>query len=465
MNRISMKHDARKTALQILIKIQAKRLPLDLVIEDFQFVIHDMDPRDRRLMNAIVYGVLRWRSRLDRVIAESSRTALHKIEPRIRDILRIAIFQLVYLDRVPESAAIDTAVELAKEASTSLGAPGFVNGVLRNAQKIWKKVYDPPETVPLVQKLAWKHAIPEWMLERWVSRFGEERATLLAQSINRIPAMTLRVNTLKTKPEKLFEKLKGRVGEIGMNAFLPEAIDFSHPEGAIDKLPGFKEGFFQIQDAAAQLVTRLLSPEAGEFVLDACAGYGGKTGHIAQCMGNRGEITAVDISSAKLKRLGPEMQRLGVSIVQTRSLDLSREEAVLSLGRFDRILLDAPCSGMGVIRRNPDIKWNRDPESLKIFSEKQERLLENLAKILKPGGLLVYAVCSSEPEEGSELIESFLEKHPEMQKEMPDKNVPASARRFFTKEGYCMPWQESFELDGFFACALRKGGKRKRVKG
>ncbi|MDL2286438.1 16S rRNA (cytosine(967)-C(5))-methyltransferase RsmB [Desulfococcaceae bacterium OttesenSCG-928-F15] len=458
-----MKHDARKTALQILVKIQGKRLPLDRAIEDFQNTINAMDPRDRRLMNAIVYGVLRWRSRLDRVIAESSRTSILKIEPGIRDILRMALFQLIYLDRVPESAAINTAVELAKETSTSRGAAGFVNGVLRNAQKIWKKVYDPPENLPLVQKLSWKHAVPEWMMEGWVSRFGEERATLLASSINRIPSMTLRANTLKTSPQKLFETLQGKMGEISMNAWLSEAIDFSHPDGAIDKLPGFKDGLFQIQDAAAQLVTHFLSPRQGERILDACAGYGGKTGHIAQYMKDKGEIFAVDLSSAKLKRLEHEMQRLGVTSVQAKPLDLSREDLALSMGRFDRILLDAPCSGMGVIRRNPDIKWNRRPESLKDFSERQGLLLENLAKALKPGGLLVYAVCSTEPEEGLDVIESFLEKHPEMKREKPGIDFPERARALFTEKGDFMPWQESFELDGFYACALRKGGKRKLV--
>ncbi|MCW7753749.1 16S rRNA (cytosine(967)-C(5))-methyltransferase RsmB [Desulfobotulus sp. H1] len=458
-----MQSDARKTALQVLIKIQAKHLPLDLVIEDFQSTINAMDPKDRRLMNAIVYGVLRWRSRLDRVIGASSRTPIQKIEPKIRDILRIAIFQLIYLDRVPESAAIHTAVELTKHISTTRGAPGFVNGVLRNAQKSWKEVYDPPENEPFTARMAWKHAIPEWMLLRWTARFGETKTALLSQYVNRIPAMTLRVNRLRTDTESLKALLDDKVKEITPNPWVPDALDFSHPEGSIDRLPGFKDGFFQIQDAAAQLATFMLAPRPGERILDACAGYGGKTGHMALLMQNKGDITAADINGSKLMRLSHEMERLGVHIVKTRTLDLTRGDAAMNLGRFDRILLDAPCSGMGVIRRNPDIKWNRDEKSLEHFSRRQAELLDTLAGLLKPGGLMVYAVCSTEPEETTEVVNAFLERHPEMKKEAPGTKFPQEARALITEQNDFMPWQETFELDGFFATAFRKSGRRKVV--
>lgn len=458
-----MQSDARKTALQILIKIQARRLPLDLVIEDFQATINAMDPKDRRLMNAIVYGVLRWRSRLDRVVSESSRMPLHKIEPRIRDILRIAIFQLIYLDRVPESAAIHTAVDLTKFISSTRGAPGFVNGVLRSVQKNWRNVYDPPADTPILQRLAWKHAIPEWMLERWLSRFGEERTNRLAQFVNRIPSLTLRVNRLRADQEKLLDLLHDRVKDIEPNPWVEDALDFSHPDGAIDRLPGFRDGFFQIQDAAAQLVSLLLAPCSGERILDACAGYGGKTGHIAQLMQNKGELFASDLNAAKLMRLGHEMQRLGITIVKTQTADLTDEKSTLTMGRFDRILLDAPCSGMGVIRRNPDIKWNREPDGFAHFSRRQARLLHTLSALLKPGGCLVYAVCSTEPEETTDIIDAFLADHPEMQREVPGDSFPEQARVFITEQGDFMPWKESFMLDGFFAVILRKGGRRKMI--
>lgn len=458
-----MQSDARTIALQVLIKIQARRLPLDLVIEDFQGAINAMDPKDRRLMNAIVYGVLRWRSRLDRVIAESSRTPMHKIEPKIRDILRIAIFQLIYLDRVPESAAIHTAVELTKSISSTRGAPGFVNGVLRNVQKVWRTIYDPPAGTPTLQRLAWKQAIPEWMLERWIARFGEERLEDLAQSVNRIPSMTLRINTLRTDMPTMMDLLKERVQDVQANPWMENALDFDHPDGAIDRLPGFRDGFFQIQDAAAQLVTLLLGPRSGERILDACAGYGGKTGHIAQIMQNKGEIIAADISAPKLMRLGHEMTRLGIHTVKTQALDLTRDKDIMNLGRFDRILLDAPCSGMGVIRRNPDIKWNREPDGFGHFAQRQARLLHTLAGLLKPGGLMVYAVCSTEPEETTEVIDTFLSAHPEMQREKPGVHFPAQAEGLITEKGDFMPWKATFELDGFFATALRKTGRRKVI--
>jgi 16S rRNA (cytosine967-C5)-methyltransferase len=301
------------------------------------------------------------------------------------------------------------------------------------------------------------------MLERWCARFGEEKTEALAQSVNRIPAMTLRVNRLRTDQKKVLELLTDKVRDIQPNPWVEDAIDFSHPDGAIDRLPGFRDGFFQIQDAAAQLVTLMLAPRSGERVLDACAGYGGKTGHMAQLMQNKGEILASDLSAAKLMRLSHEMQRLGITLVKTQAADLTHEQSSLNLGRFDRILLDAPCSGMGVIRRNPDIKWNREPGGFGHFSQRQARLLHTLSLLLKPGGLMVYAVCSTEPEETTELIDQFLAAHPEMQREVPGARFPDQARSLITEKGEFMPWKESFELDGFFAVALRKTGRRKVI--
>lgn len=458
-----MQHiDPRKTALDILVKVQSRRLPLDLVIEDFRNTITQMDPKDRRLMNAIVYGVLRWRNRLDRVIAESSRTPLKKIDPKVRDILRIAIFQLIYLDRVPDSAAIHTAVELSKAFGKG-NVAGFVNGVLRNAQENWRKVYDPPKNIPVVEQIAWQHALPIWMAERWVNRFGPKRAMDLATSLNRIPPITMRVNTLRTSTDRLLEEMKDRVGQIEANPWLPDALDFSHPDGAIDRLPGFRDGMFQIQDAAAQLVGHLLAPRPGERVLDACAGYGGKTGHIAQLMENKGELIAADVSGNKLFRLQHEMQRLGITMVKTEVGDLSDPEKVTRLGRFDRILVDAPCSGMGVIRRNPDIKWVRDRDGFGKFSDRQFRLIDALCRQLRPGGLLVFAVCSTEPEETTEVVEAFTAAHPEMKVESPGTKFPESAAPFVTETGCLLPWQHSFHVDGFFAVAFRKSGRRKVV--
>ena len=453
--------DPRRTAFDILSKVQSRHLALDRVIEMNRSRIAEMDPKDRRLMNAIVYGVLRWRSRLDRVLAKCVKSQYHKVEPEIRDILRIALFQIIYLDRVPDSAAVNTAVDLAKRLPNQ--PSGFVNGVLRNAQKSWKKHYDPPRNLKLEDRMAWRNALPEWMVSRWKERFGVERLEGICESTNKIPDMTLKVNGLRANIEEVRVALLDRVGTLKENPWLDDALDFSHPDGAIDRLPGFKDGHFLIQDASAQLVCKMLGARPGERILDACAGYGGKTGHVAQMMDNQGELIAADVVTPKLHLLHNEMLRMGIQMVKTQPADLTKPAESEPLGKFDRILVDAPCTGLGVVRRNPDIKWNRNPAYFEKFSIRQKNLLNVLSGNLRPGGLMVYAVCSTEPEETVEVITDFLEKHREFKVEMPGAHFPDSAREMVTEDGYFMPWMKSFELDGFFAVALRKSGRRKRI--
>ncbi|MGD8369799.1 MAG: 16S rRNA (cytosine(967)-C(5))-methyltransferase RsmB, partial [Desulfobacterales bacterium] len=346
---------SRKLALEALNRLARIEQRLDPILAELMAASPFSDPRDRALFHQLVLGVLRWRGRLDWIIEQVSARPLTRIDPSVLNALRIGLFQVVFLDRIPVSAAVDTAVELVK-ADSSPRAAGFVNAVLRKAAGRWRQIPLPDAKLSAARHLAVHESFPRWMVRRWISRFGFAEAERLCAATNQIPPTTVRTNTLKTSRSRLHDALAQAVEDIRETAHAPDGLCFSHPSTPIDALPMFEAGGFQVQDEAAQLVSLLLDPAPGQRVLDACAGLGGKTGHIAQLMGNRGLLVAADKDASKLETLDREMGRLGVTIVAPKTADL---EAPLQAGadRFDRVLLDAPCSGLGVIRRNPDAKW------------------------------------------------------------------------------------------------------------
>jgi len=385
--------DARNTALNVLITLDRGKQTLDGILDHISPRTGSLSRRDRSLFNALIYGVLRWRGRLDYIISHFSNTALKKIEPGVLNILRLGLFQIIYLDRIPDSATVNTSVELTRQIGASRAA-GFVNALLRKAAVNYSSVVFP--------------ALPR----RWRQRYNPQTLIALCDTINSIPPITIRTNTLKTTREQLILSLEGDVEHIEPASDTPDGITMNNLKRSIPDLPAFKNGWFQVQDEAAQLVSLLLNPQPEESVLDACAGFGGKTAHMAQLMRNKGSIAAMDKDEKKLQQLDTDMQRLGISIVRAYSHDLDSPLDPKQQGHFDRILLDAPCSGLGVLRRNPDIKWKSREAGLKRHAEIQKRFLENLAPMLKPQGVLVYAVCSIEPEENEAVIDAFLKKHP-----------------------------------------------------
>ncbi|KKK49179.1 hypothetical protein LCGC14_3137670, partial [marine sediment metagenome] len=245
---------------------------------------------------------------------------------------------------------------------------------------------------------------------------------------------------------------------IRLTTYSPDGISFFGPMTSIPEMKAFKKGWFQVQDEASQLVSFLLDPQPGETVLDACAGLGGKTGHLAQRMNNSGWIVAVDKNEKKLFRLSTEMKRLGISIATTFSYDLNYSLSKGLTGKFDRILVDAPCSGLGVLRRNPDAKWNRSKKQIKIYHERQVKFLDNVSSLIKPSGVLVYAVCSTEPEEGEDVIGAFLAKHSEYTADKTLPGLPVAARSLVNDHGFLKTFPHLHHMDGFFAVCMKRGG-------
>jgi 16S rRNA (cytosine967-C5)-methyltransferase len=450
-----MADEVRKTALFILNALDKGHNTLDSLLDNVLGGGIFFSKKDRGFFQALVYGVLRWRGRLDWIIDYFSKTRLNKIDPKVLNILRLGLFQIIYLDRIPVSAAVNTSVEMTKTAAAPWVVP-YVNGLLRNAAVKYRNVPFPdvdkaPETALATQK-----SFPNWLVKRWLDRYGLKETGRLCDAINTIPPITVRCNTLKTSREKLVKALEGFAEKIEITNYAPDGVFFFNPKISIPKIEAFKKGLFQVQDEAAQLVSLVLNPRPGETVLDACAGLGGKTGHIAQIMKNSGKLVAMDKDENKLLRLESEMHRLGVSIVTTCIHDLSNPLNREDLGKFDRILLDAPCSGLGVLRRNPDTKWRASQQNLADCQKRQSLFLDNLEHLVKPSGVLVYAVCSMEPEENESVIKSFLNKHAQFGIEKSPEGLSFEAYSLVNGNGYLKTFPHLNTMDGFFSVCMRR---------
>ncbi len=447
---------ARKAALDVLNALDEKAALLDSVLDSPSAEgLSILSRTDRNLANAIIYGVLRWRRLLDRLIKKNSSLPPEKISPQILNILRIAVFQILFLDRVPDFAAVDTSVEIAKLFASKKGTK-FVNGVLRGLIRS-----RPPELESLMPQdaeaaLGVSRSFPDWLVRRRIKRLGIRETEKLCDAENKIPPLTLRTNTLKTDRKSLENELSGVCRRTYAAPYAPLGICIEGPSIPLEKMEPFRTGLFQVQDEAAQLVAHFLSPAPGETVLDACAGMGGKTGHIAQLMENEGSLYAADSDAGKLEILEKEMDRLGVTMVNTLEMNLESPDRERLPDFFDRILLDAPCSGIGVIRRNPDIKWKRKKKDIERCAGRQLRLLEALCSRVKPSGILVYAVCSTEPEETVDTIEKFLKAHPDFEVSAEPYAGAGRLGEILDERGFFLSMPHVHNMDGFFAVRLRR---------
>ncbi len=418
----------RYLALMVLCDNEKSQIPLDRTINGYAEEFNLLLKRDRALANTIIYGVLRARGKLDWIISHFSSRKVNTLDPEILYLLRIGLFQIIFLDKIPTSAAVNTSVEMAKKVSNKWAA-GFVNAVLRKAGTKYSTLVLPDIKTDPAFFLSVEKSFPLWLGRRWVKRFGLDKALKLCDTINKIPFITVRTNTIKIDRNDLAGKLANKAETVFFPKYAENGISMLKPSSAIHEMEAFKKGYFQVQDEAAQIVSSMLDPQPGEIILDACAGLGGKTGHIAQLMENRGSVTAMDINKDKLEILEKEMERLGISIVLTKHVDIldpgvvenhrhNANEIVnnrhgADYNSFDRVLLDAPCTGLGVLRRNPDSKWARSLKDVKRLAQKQKAMLFKAADFVKPGGTLVYSVCSCEPEENEYVIDEFLNKRPD----------------------------------------------------
>jgi 16S rRNA (cytosine967-C5)-methyltransferase len=462
---------ARMIALSLLMESVKSEEGVDILL-DRALAQCSFDSRERALTVELAYGVLRRLATIDWRLEPVLDKPLPRLPLAVQMVLRLGTYQLLFLDRIPQSAAVNESVNLARAIAGTLGRDwsGFVNAVLRALLR------HPPQPWPSMDPdaahaFAVRYSVPSWLSRRWVERLGVGSAEMACEGVSVAPPLTLRVNQLITTREAFLETL----AQVGIAAKPTSVSPFGivlEEGGSVPSLPGFREGAFYVEDEAAQLIPPLLDPQPGDIVLDACAAPGGKSTHLADLMHNKGTIYAVDRKGDRLDLLRSNCRRLGVQIVVPIVGDIrqplewvpmietagspSVNKARVGEPCIDRMLVDAPCSGLGVLRRHPEAKWRKGEQALPRHQALQCQILESVAPCLRLGGVLVYSTCSTEPEENEDVIERFCRVHAEFKREPVVPWLPPAAQKFVTEQGALSTVGNRFSMDGFYAARLRK---------
>jgi 16S rRNA (cytosine967-C5)-methyltransferase len=451
------KKSPRAICLDLLNRLGGAHVHPDRLLTDSFKRYRYLTPLDRAFLTELTYGVLRWRGKLDWVIRHFSKIPFKKIEPGTLNILRLGLYQLLFLSRTPSSAAVNESVELAKRIRGKGGA-GFVNAVLRSSIRQKDEIVYPERNQDPALHISIVQSHPLWLVQRWVRELGVEETLRICSYDNQISLLTLRTNTLKINREDLVDKLRKKDLKPLPADFSEEGILLRDPPPT-SELPFLKEGLYIIQDEASQLVASMADPKPGERILDACAAPGGKTTHMAQILENRGEIYALDLTRGKLDLIDEVCRRLGIGIVITIKGDAAKPLPVPKGMAFDRVLADVPCSGFGTLRKNPDLKWRGGEKDIKRLSELQFSILDNLSGYVKEGGILVYSTCTVFREENEDVVEKFLEGHREFQLEGADKVLPEKSQPLI-QNGFFKTFPPKNGMDGFFAARLARRSSR-----
>lgn len=488
-----MSESSRQIAFQSLQRIH-KGAFADVAL-DQSLKRSELDQRDRRFVTELVYGIIRRQRTLDTLIDQLSTKKKKRHPVNLQLILRLGFYQLVFLNHIPASAAVNTTVDLAKHNGFK-GLAGFVNGILRQYLRLSNKASSASSAsmdehpradnegaddlsavlsalrLPAepIESLGILHSYPKWIIETWLNQLPLEETTQLCKWFNRAPSIDLRVNTQRTTLEQVEDALATAGCHYERVRNLPHALRFTESPGLIQMLPGFQDGWWCIQDASAQLVSYLLDPQPGEVIIDACAAPGGKTTHIAELMGDRGTIWACDRNASRLRKVNENSKRLGLQSisVQTRdctlanvplesnaSLDSSDSDHLPNWTAYaDRVLIDAPCSGLGTLHRHADARWRQSAQSVEALSLMQRQLLEQCSTWVKPEGRLVYSTCTLHPSENEAVVTQFLEEHPNWTIDIPSNNVLFQSS--LCPEGWLKVWPHQQNMDGFFMVRLRR---------
>jgi 16S rRNA (cytosine967-C5)-methyltransferase len=440
----SLPQNPREAALKVLHAVDTRSAFSDRLLDGAH--ARGGDPRDQALLHELVKGTLRWRGRLDWVLDRLVHVGLGQLQPWIKNVLRLGAYQILFLDRVPSHAAVDESVKLANQYGHP-GSAGLVNSVLRRLTEEKEALEVPAGDDPASLAVWGSH--PEWLVRRWLERFGVEQTRALMLADNRPARVGLRVNPLRGTREALIERL-GAEGHSAVPARLSSDLVWLANGVPLSNLAALRDGFCTAQDESEALVTHLLAPVTHERVLDLCAAPGGKSTHVAERMGDEGEVWALDHAEGRVSALEATVKRLGVHAVHV----------VLGDGRnypfpmpFDRVLVDSPCSGLGVLGRRADARWRKGPEILDQMPPLQVELLSAGGRYARPGGVVVYSVCSIEPEETTEVVERFLDSEPGFVLESADGLLPSEV---VDDQGFMVIFPHVHGCDGAFAARFRK---------
>ena len=407
--------------------------------------------QDRRLLTEIVYGTLRMRNRIDWLIQSIYTGDSKKMEPGIKNILRVGLYQIMFTDRIPAYAACDEAVKLARKAYP--GRDRLVNAILRNAIRKMERVKYPDFEEDPAAHISVFHSHPRWLVKKWIVRFGTEETAEFCRSNNERPPLTLRINRLKTGRDDAVKALIDEGITARPTEYSPDGIIISNPGVPVKEMSLYKKGHLLIQDEASQLISLLLDPQPGDVVLDACSGAGIKTTHMAGLMQNRGKIVALDINERKIEGLNELSGRFGATIIEPLNGDATKDMGSSYREQFDRILVDVPCSALGTLRRNPEIKWNRSAKDFGTFPRLQKAMLNRCADYLKRGGIMLYSTCTIKEDENEEVVKNFLRANPDFTCIHPSVS---KAWKMTDGEGFFRTFPHRHGTDGFFGALLTK---------
>ncbi|WFA09813.1 16S rRNA (cytosine(967)-C(5))-methyltransferase RsmB [Tissierella sp. Yu-01] len=444
--------NSREIALNTLLDIDKNKSYSNLSIS--KHISGELSQQDENFIRELVYGVLENKSYIDHILSKVSKVKLKKIHPAILEIIRLGIYQLVFMDRVPTSAAVNESVNLAKKYGHK-GSIGFVNGVLRNISRD-KENISKIEIKDKVKYLSIKYSHPEFLVKRFIEEFGYEFTEELLIANNTTPKLNLRVNTLKTTKSELMKRLMDKGFIVTEGKYAKDAIIIHNPS-RITSLDEFMNGYFTIQDESSMLVGQVLAPIEGSMVIDVCSAPGGKSTHMAQLMNNKGKILSRDLFDHKIKLVDENRKRLGIDIIDTQVYNALNLDTGL-IGKFDYCLVDAPCSGFGLIRRKPEIKWNRTEEDINELSTLQIKILEISKNYLKYNGVLLYSTCTIIDDENINIIKKFLEDNPEFKLVSINDELYNAEKIDSAKDGYIQLYPNIHSTDGFFIAKMVKQG-------
>lgn len=431
---------ARELALKILYEIEEENGYSNLVLDEYlEKERQRLNVKDINLISEIVYGTITWKLTIDTILQKYSKIKLNKISKWVKMILRIGIYQIIFLDKIPKSAAVNESVNLCKKYGYK--SVNFVNAILRKVEKSdYEDLKNIEEDFDRISKV---YSMPSWIVEKLINQYGIKKAEEICKNSNIKPKTIIRVNTLKLTKEELEEKLK----EKQINYEQAQNPNFLYLKNVknIASLDLFQKGFFTVQDEGAGEIGYVLNPKPGEKILDACSAPGGKTTHLAELMNNEGEILAWDIHLSRIKLVDENAKRLGISIIKANEKNAFIYDENYE-NTFDKILLDVPCMGLGVLKRKPDIKWQKIEDSILEISTIQKDILETCIRYLKPGGELVYSTCSILREENEDIIEKVVGH------QKTEKNGTKNQFEILEQKNI-LPDENT---DGFFICKIRK---------
>lgn len=447
--------EAREVAFKVLLDVE-KGAYANLILDDY-LRKYELSSLDRAFVTELVYNTIKHQLSLDWIIQQLVKKE-GKLEQGPRILLRLALYQLVFLDKIPPSAATNEAVKLAKKRFHS-GVAGLINGVLRNYLRDPGKIVWPDQEEDPLSYLEVVYSHPRWMVERWLKRYGFLNTEKLCQFNNKPAPLWIRTNILRCTPQELETRLTEEGCTLVKSSRIPEGfrLEKSPP---LTSLESFQKGLFTVQDESSMLVGHVVHPSPELELLDVCAGPGGKTTHLAELMGNTGLIISCDVHEHRLGLIRENAKRLGINIIKTILQDATKISVELVPNQYDIILVDAPCSGLGVLRRRPDSRWRKNRADIINLSKLQKQILDSVLKVLKPGGRLIYSTCTIEPEENHQVIRYITDKYPQVKTISLEQYLPFQAdneqERREMGEGMVqyLPFRDN--MDGFFIAGLVK---------